>query len=154
MRLISIARDVANKQINLLKKPDNEPTQMSLCLDEADGCQKMQTFVLKGKARSYPFSVRILGVTSSGLLVRVCSGDASFNFQTIEFEVSYFDTPFMNNTKLIDGSRFSFVLRKMDPQRKIATMEVVVFPEEYMNLRDRPYFDEMLSRLGGGAKKK
>jgi hypothetical protein len=40
------------------------------------------------------------------------------------------------------------VLRNADPTRKIATIEVVTFPEEYMNLRDRPYFDEMLSRLG------
>jgi len=54
----------------------------------------------------------------------------------------------MNNTKLVDGSRFSFVLRNADPTRKIAAIEVVTFPNEYMNLRDRPYFDEMLSRLG------
>jgi len=43
----------------------------------------------------------------------------------------------------------------MDQERQKATIEVVTFPEEYMNLRDRPYFDEMLSRLGtngGGAR--
>jgi hypothetical protein len=40
------------------------------------------------------------------------------------------------------------VLQNVDPTRKIATIEVVSFPPEYMNLRDRPYFDEMLSRLG------
>ncbi len=80
--------------------------------------------------------------------MRVSSASEKFNFKTIEFDVSYFDTPFMNNTKLVDGSRFSFVLENADPQRKIASIEVVTFPEEYMNLRDRPYFDEMLSRLG------
>jgi len=39
----------------------------------------------------------------------------------------------------------------MDQERQKATIEVVTFPEEYMNLRDRPYFDEMLSRLGANG---
>ena len=111
----------------------------------------MQAFTLKGKNASYPFSVRLQDVKPSEIRVRVSSADESFNFKTIEFTMSYFDTPFMNNTKLVDGSRFSFVLRNADPARKLATLEVVVFPSEYMNLRDRPYFDEMLSRLGANT---
>jgi hypothetical protein len=104
---------------------------------------------LKGKKkRSFPFAVLLRSVTTSEVSVRVSSAEGSFNFKTIEFGVSYFDTPFMKNTKLIDGSRFSFVLKNVDPERQKATIEIVTFPEEYMNLRDRPYFDEMLSRLG------
>jgi hypothetical protein len=148
IRLLAIARDAADKQVNLLTKPDNEPTEMRLCVEESNDCKKMETFVLKGKDHSYPFAVRIQDTTLSDIRVRVSSAEEGFNFKTIEFEVSYFDTPFMNNTKLVDGSRFSFVLKNVDPARKIATIEVIVFPEQYMNLRDRPYFDEMLSRLG------
>ena len=151
-RLLSIARDAADRQVNLLTKPDNEPVEMTLCAEETEDCKRMDTFTLKGKkSRSYQFAVLLRDVASSEIRVRVSSAGGSFNFKTIEFGVSYFDTPFMNNTKLIDGSRFSFVLKNLDQVRQKATIEVVTFPEEYMNLRDRPYFDEMLSRLGANG---
>lgn len=147
-RLLAVARDAADRQVNLLTKPDNEPVELRLCVEETEDCRRMGTFTLKGKERSYPFAVRLQGINSSEVRVRVSSAEEGFHFKTIEFDASYFDTPFMNNTKLVDGSRFSFVLRNADPERKIALIEVVAFPQEYMNLRDRPYFDEMLSRLG------
>ena len=147
-RLLAIAKDAADRQVNLLTKPDNEPTELQLCVESTGDCKNMQTFSLKGKKGVYPFVVRLQEVTPSEIRVRVSSAGENFNFKTIEFTVSYFDTPFMNNTKLMDGSRFSFVLENADAERKIASIEVVAFPEEYMNLRDRPYFDEMLSRLG------
>ena len=148
VRLLSIARDAADRQINLLTKPNAEPMEMQLCVNETEDCKSMGTFTLKGKEKDYPFAVSLEEVNPYEILVRVSSAAENFNFKTIEFSMSYFDTPFMNNTKLMDGSRFAFVLRNADPTRKIATIEVVSFPEEYMNLRDRPYFDEMLSRLG------
>lgn len=148
LRLLSIARDAADRQVNLLSKPQNEPIELRLCMDSTEDCPRMGSFNLKGREGTYPFAVRLQEVSDSDVKVRVSSAAENFNFKTIEFYVSYFDTPFMNNTKLVDGSRFSFVLRNADPARKIATIEVVAFPEEYMNLRDRPYFDEMLSRLG------
>ncbi len=147
-RLLAIARDAADRQVNLLSKPNNTPTELRLCVESSDDCQHLGTFTLKGKNGDYPFAVRLQEVGLSDIRVRVSSAAEGFNFKTIEFTMSYFDTPFMNNTKLVDGSRFSFVLRNADPNRKIASLDVVTFPEEYMNLRDRPYFDEMLSRLG------
>lgn len=147
-RLLAIARDAADRQVNLLTKPNNEPIELRLCVESSSDCQNMGTFNLKGRDETYPFAVRLQDVGPSEIKVRVSSAGENFNFKTIEFTMSYFDTPFMNNTKLVDGSRFSFVLRNADPQRKIASLEVVTFPDEYMNLRDRPYFDEMLSRLG------
>lgn len=152
-RLIAIARDAADRQVNMLTKPENEPIEMTLCVEENEGCKRMDTFTIKGKKdHSYQFSALLRQVSSSEARVRVSSAEGSFNFKTVEIGVSYFDTPFMNNTKLIDGSRFSFVLKNMDPVRQMATIEVVTFPEEYMNLRDRPYFDEMLSRLGAKSR--
>ncbi len=154
--LLSIARDASDRQVNMLTKPENEPIEMILCVEESEECKRMDTFTIKGKKkRSFPFSVLLRDVSASEVRVRVSSAEESFNFKTVEIGVSYFDTPFMNNTKLVDGSRFSFVLKNIDPVRQMATIEVVTFPEEYMNLRDRPYFDEMLSRLGsnGGGKR-
>ncbi len=147
-RLVAIARDAADRQVNLLAKPNNDPTELKLCVESSDDCKSMGSFNLKGKEGTYPFVVKLQEVSPTDIRVRVSSAAEEFNFKTIEFSASYFDTPFMNNTKLIDGSRFSFVLRNADPERKMATFEVITFPEEYTNLRDRPYFDEMLSRLG------
>jgi hypothetical protein len=147
-RLLAIARDAADRQVNLLTKPNSEPIELRLCVDETEDCKQMGTFTLKGRESPYPFAVSLQEVDPSEITVRVSSAAENFNFKTIQFTMSYFDTPFMNNTKLMDGSRFSFVLRNADPARKMATIEVVSFPEEYMNLRDRPYFDEMLSKLG------
>lgn len=48
---------------------------------------------------------------------------------------------------LADGSRFAFTLKNSDPTAKRAVLKVVTFPEEFMSLRDRPYFDEMLSKI-------
>src|SRR3989304_679071 len=154
--LLSIARDASDSQVNMLTKPENEPIEMILCVEESEECKRMDTFTIKGKKkRSFQFSVLLRDVSASEVRVRVSSAEGSFNFKTVEIGVSYFDTPFMDNTKLIDGSRFSFILKNIDPVRQMATIEVVTFPEGYMNLRDRPYFDEMLSRLGsngGGTK--
>ncbi|MBI5197127.1 MAG: hypothetical protein HZA19_00805 [Nitrospirae bacterium] len=157
-KLLAIARDAANRQVNLLTKPDREPAEMTLCVEETEACGRMGTFSLNGKGeRSAQLNVVLRDVGPSSIRVRVSSADENFYFKTTEFNVSYFDTPFMDNTKLVDGSRFSFVLKNGDSERQMATLEVVTFPEEYMNLRDRPYFDEMLSRLGtdnGGVKGK
>ncbi len=147
--LIAIARNAADRQVNLLSKPESVPITINLCMIEEDDCLKMDTFTLSGKKKqSFPFNVVLRGVDNLSARLRVSSADENFNFKTVEFEVSYFDTPFMDNTKLIDGSRFSFLLRNVDPIRQKATLEVIAFPQEYMNLRDRPYFDEMLWRLG------
>ena len=148
-RLLGIARDAADRQVNLLSKPDSKQILLTLCAEESENCSRMETFNFIGKKkRAFPFNVVLREVGPSEARVRVSSAEEGFNFKTIEFDVSYFDTPFMDNTRLADGSRFSFVLRNVDPARKMATIEVVAFPQEYMNLRDRPYFDEMLSRLG------
>ncbi|MEW6585457.1 MAG: hypothetical protein AB1442_07560 [Nitrospirota bacterium] len=53
----------------------------------------------------------------------------------------------MSNTRLADGSRFAFTLKNSDTSEQRAVLKVVTFPEEFMSLRDRPYFDEMLSKV-------
>jgi len=151
-RLRSIAQEVADKQINLLTRPENKPAELNLCADTTAGCSTTGSFKLRGKQRDYLFMVELLDVLPSEVHVRVSpSADEAniekFEFESVEFELSYYDTPFMNNTRLLDGSRFALTLRNLDTRRKVAVLKVVTFPEEYMSLRDRPYFDEMLARV-------
>jgi hypothetical protein len=79
------------------------------------------------------------------------------------FYVSYFDMPYMDNTRLFDGERFAIVLKAIceegskereeecgadtSPHYSYAIFQVVTFREEFMSLRDRPLFEEMLKKL-------
>jgi hypothetical protein len=64
----------------------------------------------------------------------------------IAFSVSYFDLPFMDNTRLFSGSRFAITLLGI-PAKDWAQIGVISFREEFMSLRDRPFFEEMLNKL-------
>ncbi len=151
-KLQNVAREVADRQINMLNKPDHKPIELMLCGEQQDDCQSTVAFNVKGPHHTYRFNVELLDVGTSAVSLRVSpahegSQQESFDFKPVEFEVSYYDTPFMNNTRLTDGSRFAFALKNSDPAAKMAVLKVVIFPEEFMSLRDRPYFDEILARV-------
>lgn len=69
---------------------------------------------------------------------------------SLQFDVSYFDLPYMDNTKMSDGSRFSLILRGIEGDS--VEIEAIRFRNDFMSLRDRPLFEEMLHKLekGGG----
>lgn len=75
------------------------------------------------------------------------------NEAEISFRLSYYDMPFVDNTKLFNGTRFAITLKEVVTKtsdksgRKAATIKVIFFPESYMSSRDRPYLDEMLGQL-------
>jgi hypothetical protein len=85
------------------------------------------------------------------------------DLRPIEFEVSYFSTPYMDNTRLFDGSRFSVLYDgcidanapdevchfPLAPSAQPkAQFKVVVFDEAFLSQRDRPYVDQILERIG------
>jgi hypothetical protein len=151
-KLQNIAREVAERQVNMLTNPEHKPVELMLCSEQQDDCPTTAAFSLKGPQRTYHFNVELLDVGISKVSLRVSPTQGgtkpeSFDFKSLEFDVSYYDTPFMNNTRLTDGSRFAFTLKNSDPTAKRAVLKIVTFPEEFMSLRDRPYFDEMLARI-------
>ncbi len=151
-KLQNIARQVSDRQANMLTNPEHKPVELMLCSEQQDDCQTTAAFDVKGPQRTYHFNVELLDVGTSEVSLRVSPAPSgtqpeSFDFKPIEFEVSYYDTPFMNNTRLADGSRFAFALKNSDPSAKRAVLKIVNFPAEFMSLRDSPYFDEMLARV-------
>jgi hypothetical protein len=64
---------------------------------------------------------------------------------SLRFDISYFDLPYMDNTKMSDGSRFALVLRAIEGDS--VEIEAIRFRNDFMSLRDRPYFEEMLQKL-------
>jgi hypothetical protein len=70
----------------------------------------------------------------------------------LKFEVSFFDLPYMDNTRLFDGSRFALLLSHIDKKEEVAEINAIIFKGEFMSLRDRPFFEEMLQKLNKDAK--
>ena len=68
---------------------------------------------------------------------------------SIRFDVSYFDLPYMDNTKMSDGSRFALILRGIAGDS--VEIEALRFRDDFMSLRDRPLFEEMLHKLEKGG---
>jgi hypothetical protein len=76
---------------------------------------------------------------------------------TSELDISYFDLPYMDNTKLSDGSRFALVRRYTgndsdevpmgDIEETSVEIEAIRFRNDFVSLRDRPFFEEMLQKL-------
>ena len=72
----------------------------------------------------------------------------------LKIDVSRFDLPYMDNTKMSDGSRFALVLRNVylgDPGHASVEIEAIRFRSDFISLRDRPYFEEMIQKLQGEA---
>ena len=64
--------------------------------------------------------------------------------------VSYFDTPYMKNKRLFrSGKRFAMIykgLQSLDGKSRIS-LSIITFAEEFLSLRDRPYFEEMVEKI-------
>ena len=65
------------------------------------------------------------------------------------FEVSYFDFPMIDNTRLANGLRCAVTLSNFSEAG--ADLATVCFPGEYASLKDRPYYDEVIQKLREAA---
>jgi hypothetical protein len=67
------------------------------------------------------------------------------------FNVSYFDFPLLDYTRLPNGWRVAVVLQELefDPRKGagVALLDLVYFPASRASLKDKPYFDELLDQL-------
>ena len=110
--------------------------------------------------RGFPaIDVDLQEVNESVARVKVTPYQESFRSDTLNyvlkakpmvFNVSRFDLPYMDNTRLSDGSRFALVLSHTDKKEGVAEFNVIIFKGEFMSLRDRPLFEEMLQKLNKG----
>ena len=63
------------------------------------------------------------------------------------FDVSYFDFPMIDNTRLANAWRCAVVLTNY--AASAAELTTICFPGEYASLKDRPYYDEVIQKLKG-----
>ncbi|NOT06760.1 MAG: hypothetical protein HOP28_01005 [Gemmatimonadales bacterium] len=63
----------------------------------------------------------------------------------VEFEVGYFDSPMIDNTRLSNDQRVSIILTDMNQAG--ASVSIVYFPGSRASLREKPYYEEILRKL-------
>jgi len=64
-----------------------------------------------------------------------------------EFWVGHFDFPMIDNTRLPHDQRLAVVLNNFDTARGAADVTVALFPGKYAGMREKPYYDEVLTKL-------
>ena len=81
------------------------------------------------------------------LEVRTLSDTArqSDEANSVEFWVSYFDFPMIDNTRLSHDQRCAIVMTDFEDES--ADISVVDFPGSHASLREKPYFDEIIEDL-------
>lgn len=59
-----------------------------------------------------------------------------------------YDFPLMNFSRISDEERVAIVLTRLDAESKSATVTLVYYPSSRSGTKDRPYIDDVMSRLG------
>jgi hypothetical protein len=146
-RLYAIASELVDKQVNQLSKTEDTPQVLKL---DFVGDNK-KPFILRTRQGQKSFTLELLDIEPSRIRVRVTAESpapqTSDAFKNVDFYVSRFTMPYMHNTRLEDGTRFSVTLENLDQEHKMARARITRFPDTYMSLRDRPYVDELYSKL-------
>jgi len=63
------------------------------------------------------------------------------------FTIDFFEFPMIDNTRLINDKRVSAVLRDFDKVNKFIELDVIFFPGSHSSLKERPYYDDIVSKL-------
>ena len=64
-----------------------------------------------------------------------------------EFTIDFFEFPMIDNTRLINDKRCSVVMRDFDPLNQFIDIDVIFFPGSHSSLKERPYYDDIVSKL-------
>jgi hypothetical protein len=63
------------------------------------------------------------------------------------FTIDFFEFPMIDNTRLINDKRISAVLRDFDKVNKFIELDLIFFPGSHSSLKERPYYDDIVSKL-------
>jgi hypothetical protein len=69
---------------------------------------------------------------------------------SVDFDVGFYSTPMIDNTRLSNDQRVAIVLTDMNQFG--ATLSLVYFPGSRASLREKPYYEEILRKLADTAR--
>jgi hypothetical protein len=157
-RLRRVAREIGDRQRFALElRGDSFRRTVDLAQLETQGRAgvMLDPATVAVEERSIDVSLRALEVdrVNQALLVRLevtsAPAGAAPEVTRAEFEVSVFDFPMIDSTRLASGQRCAVMLSAFGAET--AELTTLCFPGEYASLKDRPYYDEVVRQLRSDA---
>jgi hypothetical protein len=134
----------------VLANVDPSPTALPLELEE-------KTLALDGVERTFKIFVRQADPQGKAIRLKLqvrtwkppeCIGaqeGGQYSDVEVEFGLSFFDFPMIDNTRLSCDQRCAIVLNGFDDSA--ARITVIYFPGSYASLKDKPYYEDVLKKL-------
>ena len=153
-RLKRVTKEVIDKQVAMLAEAGGrQNVTVNFPEIQAGGVTVFDDFIESrpGVAKPAPRKRVKIEVLSAyperqELFVRLLVGDSQEKLDVDEiFTVGFFDFPMLDNVRLSEGLRCAIVLD--DFQEEFAAITLVYFPGERASLKEKPYYDEILSKL-------
>jgi hypothetical protein len=158
-RLTKVTRDVIAKQIAMLEEAGGS-LDGSLDLAEIDrkpaGVMVIDELIPaasiehpRDPSTQKQVRVEVLSVDRSKreLEVRLIVRTSPDTVAESVFTVGFFDFPMLDNVRLPQGLRCAIVLNQFDAEQGMADLTLVYFPGDRAGLKEKPYYDEILSTL-------
>jgi hypothetical protein len=161
-RLVELAREVTRKQLIVLEAGGQRTNWTVIFSDSLLAGTTSETLedaelALDGITRRFRVTVSRADTATRQLRVGLeietpdqpgVSQIASGRY-AVEFEVGFFSTPMIDNTRLSNDQRVAVVLTDMNPAG--ASLSLVYFPGSRASLREKPYYEEILRKLADTA---
>jgi hypothetical protein len=161
-RLGGLAREVTRKQLIVLEsggKRFDWTVLLSEGLIAGETPEQLEDVTLSLDGISRRFRLTLLQADTvrqalrMGLEVETTAQSAVSAAATgryeVEFDVGFFSTPMIDNTRLSNDQRVAIVLTDMNPAG--ANLTLVLFPGSRASLREKPYYEEILRKLADPA---
>ena len=149
-RLESVAREIARKQVIVLEGVGSK-FDRSIDLTSDPSGQSLEPATLSLDSLHATFSIDVVNVDRENKELQVAlsveTPDPKLGRQTktASFNVSYFDFPMIDNTRLLGGDRCAIVLNGFSQYS--ADITVVLFPGAYASLKEKPYYSEVIESI-------
>ena len=161
-RLATLAREVVRKQLIVLEAAGHRRDWTLLLSDSLLDGSKSEPLedvsqTLDGVTRRFRLTVLRADTAQRELRVsleietKAGPGTAESNDSrsAVEFDVGFFSSPMIDNTRLSDDQRVAVVLTDMNEAG--ANLSLVYFPGSRASLREKPYYEEILRKLADTA---
>jgi hypothetical protein len=157
-RLVELAREVTRKQLIVLEAGGHRANYTVIFSDSLLNGTKSETLEdaeltldgIKRRFRVTVSSVDTLQRTAHmGLEIETAQQAGVSQLSTgryaVEFDVGFFSTPMIDNTRLSNDQRVAVVLTDLNSAG--ASLSLVYFPGSRASLREKPYYEEILKKL-------
>jgi hypothetical protein len=158
-RLSDLAREVTRKQMVVLESGGRRFDWTLLLTDSllaGTSSEQLEDVTLTLDRVERRFRVTVMKVDTAQRLVHVnletetlkdpgATGGSGSARYAVDFDVGFFSSPMIDNTRLSNDQRVSVVLTDLNDAG--ASLSLVYFPGSRASLREKPYYEEILRKL-------